>query len=74
MSLLCWLQAIYDAADPVSISLPGPWFANLDAFQRLLLLRVIRPDKLTVAIHAFVKATLGAKVTQLMVLRCDQCS
>ncbi len=39
-------RAIYDSADPVACTWPEPWNSKLDSFQRLLLVRLIRPDKL----------------------------
>lgn len=67
------LQAVYDAADPVSTPLPSPWSTRLDAFQRLLLLRVLRPDKLTTAMHDFVKGTMGAKFVESPPLDLEVC-
>lgn len=64
---------MYDAADPVSAPLPPPWSSKLDAFQRLLLLRVLRPDKLTTAISEFVKATMGPRFVEPPPLDIDRC-
>uniref|UniRef100_A0A383V949 AAA+ ATPase domain-containing protein n=1 Tax=Tetradesmus obliquus TaxID=3088 RepID=A0A383V949_TETOB len=66
-------KVVYDAADPVSAPLPPPWSSKLDAFQRLLLLRVLRPDKLTTAISEFVKATMGPRFVEPPPLDIDRC-
>jgi dynein heavy chain len=67
------LQVVYDAADPVSAPLPRSWATKLDAFQRLLLLRVLRPDKLTTAITEFVKQAMGARFVEPPPLDIDRC-
>jgi hypothetical protein len=71
--LFCVVQVVYDAADPVSAPLPNPWSSKLDAFQRLLLLRVLRPDKLTTAISEFVKQAMGARFVEPPPLDIDRC-
>jgi dynein heavy chain len=68
-----FLQVMYDAADPASAPLPSPWSSKLDAFQRLLLLRVLRPDKLTTAISEFVKHAIGARFVEPPPLDIDRC-
>ena len=39
----------------------GDWERNLSPMQRLLLLRAMRPDRVTTAMAMFVAATLGAR-------------
>lgn len=72
-SLCACLQAIFDAADPVRTPLPAPWSTRLDSFQRLLLLRVLRPDRLTTAMHEFVKNSMGAKFVECPPLDLEVC-
>lgn len=67
------VQAVYDAADPVSSPLPSPWSTKVDAFQRLLLLRVLRPDMLTTAIHSFVKGSMGQRFVESPPLDLEVC-
>lgn len=67
------LQAVYDAADPASSPLPTPWSTRLDPFQRLLLLRVLRPDMLTTGIHSFVKSSMGQKFVESPPLDLEVC-
>jgi hypothetical protein len=66
-------QAIADAADPAASVLPSPWQARLSPFQRLLLLRVLRPDKLTSAMHGFVRAALGPRFVESPPLDLEAC-
>ncbi|MEW5317509.1 MAG: hypothetical protein WDW38_008798 [Sanguina aurantia] len=47
-------RAIYDSADPTKVPFPAPWPTKLTTFQRLLLLRLIRPDKLVVGVQQYV--------------------
>eukprot|EP00976_Prorocentrum_cordatum_P020117 407999-Prorocentrum_minimum.AAC.1 len=39
-----WLQLLYDSSEPHKETLPGRWH-KLEEFQKLLVLRAIRPDK-----------------------------
>uniref|UniRef100_A0A670IKL0 Dynein axonemal heavy chain 1 n=1 Tax=Podarcis muralis TaxID=64176 RepID=A0A670IKL0_PODMU len=52
-------RAIFDSAEPHREHLPGLWDAKLDAFQKLLVLRCLRGDKVTNAMQDFVAANLG---------------
>ena len=45
-------------------SLPGDWEGKLTAFQRLLLLRALRPDRVTTALALWVKGQLGARFVE----------
>eukprot|EP00983_Pelagomonas_calceolata_P099750 1158492-Pelagomonas_calceolata.AAC.3 len=38
-------KAVYDASEPHKCTLPYPWHEQLDNFQRMILIRAIRPDK-----------------------------
>ncbi len=49
---------------PQSIELPMGYSYRLDAFQKVMLLRMLRPDKVVPAVQAFVAASLGAKFTE----------
>lgn len=42
-------QAVFDATDPHSVELPGT-YSGLPAFDKLLIIRMIRPDKLVPAV------------------------
>ncbi|KAK7819786.1 hypothetical protein U0070_012392 [Myodes glareolus] len=47
-------QAIFDSAEPHRELLPGIWSTYLDEFQKLLVLRCLRGDKVTNAMQNFV--------------------
>ena len=66
-------QHIYDSATPESEELPEPWRSRLDSFQRLLVLRTIRPDKLTRAVYLYVEASMGSKFIEPPPFDLEQC-
>lgn len=72
-STLSLQQDVHDALDPFSAPLPAPWSDRLDAFQRLLLLRVLRPDKLTMGMAAFTAITLGQRYLEPPQLDLEAC-
>uniref|UniRef100_A0A8B9ENZ5 Dynein axonemal heavy chain 1 n=1 Tax=Anser cygnoides TaxID=8845 RepID=A0A8B9ENZ5_ANSCY len=51
-------RAIFDSPEPHREPLPQKWDARLDAFQRLLILRCLRGDKITNAMQDFVALNL----------------
>lgn len=53
--------------------LPQPWLQRLSSFQHLLLLRVLRPDKLTSAIHKFVAEQMGSQFVEPPPFDLDKC-
>ncbi|KAJ3206419.1 Dynein heavy chain 7, axonemal [Entophlyctis luteolus] len=54
-------KIIYDSTEPSRESFPGEWDSRLSALQKLIVLRMIRPDKLVPGITDFVKGKMGAK-------------
>eukprot|EP00743_Colponemidia_sp_Colp-15_P007299 GILK01007882.1.p1 GENE.GILK01007882.1~~GILK01007882.1.p1 ORF type:complete len:1232 (+),score=259.13 GILK01007882.1:87-3698(+) len=52
-------QDVFDSVAPQDEPLPGDWQEKLSDFQRLLVLRCIRPDKITTAVQQFVSKHLG---------------
>lgn len=48
-------QAIFDATEPQCVELPGS-YSELSAFDKLLIIRMIRPDKLVPAVRAHAPA------------------
>ncbi|KAI5636077.1 dynein heavy chain and region d6 of dynein motor domain-containing protein [Phthorimaea operculella] len=51
---------VYDDLEPHNSTFPGRW-NNLAQFQRLLIIRCVRPDKLTIAITEFLEKQMGRK-------------
>lgn len=57
-------KMIFDSTDPYEERLPGSWNSSLNSFQRLLVLRCLRPDKVTNASQRFVIEKLGRKFVE----------
>lgn len=53
-------QHYFDVANPHLELLPEPWQTKLTAFERLVVLRAFRPDKLAAAIREYVQNEMGA--------------
>ena len=56
-------QALFESEEPHTLELPHG-FTDLAAFQRLLVLRIVRPDKLILAIADFVSLSLSERYIQ----------
>lgn len=54
-------RAIFDSARPHLEPLPGKWNDNLNTFQKLLVLRAIRPDKCVDGVQVVVTESMGQK-------------
>jgi dynein heavy chain len=52
-------KEIYDSAVPHECLLPGVWQTKLNSFQRMLMLRCIRPDKVVLGVQNFVIGEMG---------------
>lgn len=50
--------------EPQGEALPAPWGERLSPFQRLAVLRCLRPDKLVPAVHGYVVETLGPRYVE----------
>ncbi|KAK6177269.1 hypothetical protein SNE40_015399 [Patella caerulea] len=54
----------YNSREPHKTELPDPWQFDLNEFQRMIVLRCIRPDKIVPAITDFVMEKLGKKFVE----------
>lgn len=43
-------NSFYNSREPQNEELPSPWQDELNDFQRMIILRVIRPDKVSVPV------------------------
>uniref|UniRef100_A0A8C9UVX8 Uncharacterized protein n=1 Tax=Spermophilus dauricus TaxID=99837 RepID=A0A8C9UVX8_SPEDA len=61
--LLEWRE-IYDSKEPHNAKFPAPLDKNLNELQKLIILRCLRPDKITPAITNYVTDKLGKKFVE----------
>ncbi|RZF38666.1 hypothetical protein LSTR_LSTR003472 [Laodelphax striatellus] len=52
-------KQIFDSAEPQRMPLPGEWNSKLDDFKKMIVLKCLRPDKVTNAIQQFLVLHLG---------------
>ncbi|XP_023289892.1 dynein heavy chain 1, axonemal [Orussus abietinus] len=57
-------KEIFDSPDPEKSSYPEPWNSSLDDFQKLLILKCLRPDKVTNGMQIYVTRFLGEKFVE----------
>eukprot|EP00056_Hartaetosiga_gracilis_P013585 m.226506 g.226506 ORF g.226506 m.226506 type:complete len:4004 (+) comp13864_c0_seq2:104-12115(+) len=55
---------VYNSKHPHTLDLPDKWNGKLSDFQRMILIRVIRPDKAVPLSRLFVEGKLGKKFTE----------
>ena len=66
-------KAIYDSAAPQEEKLPGQWDSKLSMFQKILVLRCIRPDKCVPAITTYVGAEMGQRFVEAIPFDLKEC-
>ena len=54
----------FQGFEPHKVDYPAPWADRLDTFRRLVMIRCLRPDKLTPAVRDFVRVSLGERFTE----------
>ncbi|CAH0557250.1 unnamed protein product [Brassicogethes aeneus] len=52
-------KSIFDSGEPQNIPLPEPWNTKLNTFQKIIILRCIRFDKIVPAVQNFIIEKLG---------------
>ncbi|KAI8819310.1 dynein heavy chain and region D6 of dynein motor-domain-containing protein [Fimicolochytrium jonesii] len=57
-------KRLFDSPTPQTIPPPGKWKDTLDAFQKLCILRALRPDKMIAAITVFIIEKMGNKFVE----------
>lgn len=71
-NLAAW-KVVFDAMDPHKLPIPEPFATKLTGFQKLLVLRCLRPDKVIPAIQDFVIDRLGTKFVLPPSFNLDAC-
>ncbi|MCO5564171.1 hypothetical protein L7F22_017828 [Adiantum nelumboides] len=64
---------LFDSQEPHRENLPMPWNFELDRFQKMLVLRCLRPDKLVLAVVDYIAETLGQQFTEPSLLNLGAC-
>ena len=57
-------HSLYDHAEPHLQTFPSPWNEKLTDFQKMMVIRCIRPDKLVPMINTFVSTSVGDRFIQ----------
>jgi dynein heavy chain len=47
-------KKLFDSGEPQNLPLPGEWDKKLDYFKKMLVLKCIRSDKISLAVQNFV--------------------
>ncbi|KAJ3286989.1 Dynein heavy chain 7, axonemal [Borealophlyctis nickersoniae] len=55
---------LFDSAEPQELAMPGIWKDQLNPFQKLLVLRCLRPDKMTSAVSLFIIEKMGKRFVE----------
>lgn len=53
-------RSFYNAMDPKNIELPFPWFGKTNRFEKLILIKILRPDRLNESVKFFVEIEMGS--------------
>ncbi|KAI9203090.1 dynein heavy chain and region D6 of dynein motor-domain-containing protein [Polychytrium aggregatum] len=57
-------KALFDSPEPHTMDLPGKWDTCTNSFQKLMILRCIRADKITPAASAFIIEKMGKRFVE----------
>ena len=57
-------KKIFDSLEPDRATLPEPWRSDLTSFQKIVTLRILRPDKIIPALTSFVAESLGRRFVE----------
>jgi len=52
-------QKIFDSPTPHKMPIPGEWDEKCNSFQKMIILKALRPDKMTLAVQEFITEKIG---------------
>lgn len=66
-------KKIFDAPEAHEEPMPGEWNSKLNSFQKIILLKAIRQDKITVALQNYIIEQIGRQYVTPPSFRLDAC-
>ena len=66
-------RSIYDAVEAHEEKLPEPWESKLDPFEKLIVLKALRPDKLKQGIQNWISLKMGPQFIEAPTFKLDKC-
>ena len=66
-------KKIFDSPDAHEEPMPGDWNTKLNSFQKMIVLKAIRPDKITEAIKNYITEKVGKKYIEPPTMKLDAC-
>ena len=66
-------KKVFDSPEAHREPMPGDWNTKLNSFQKMILLKAIRPDKVTDAVKLYIAEKVGKKYIEPPTMRLDAC-
>ena len=66
-------RKLYDSQNPHDEPLPSEWDSKLDDFEKMIMLKMLRPDKITNAMQKYIIANLGKEFIDPPTLELKKC-
>lgn len=66
-------KKIFDSPDPQDEPMPGEWDKKLNSFQKIILLKSIRADKVSLALQQYIIEQIGKQYVTPPTFRLDAC-
>lgn len=66
-------KKIFDAQEAHEEPLPGEWNTKLNSLQKMIVLKAIRPDKVTLAMQNYISEQIGQQYIEPPVFRLNEC-
>lgn len=66
-------KKVFDSQDAHEEPLPGEWNTKLNSLQKMIVLKAIRPDKVTFAMQNYITEQIGKQYIEPPVFRLNEC-